>query len=271
MAISQSELNSLLGNMKKKGTKGTIKHKPLSATTEKKVVKCPIIDDQPFDAIKRAGEVEKIVMEGNKRLFYKFRYQRFYGGIATADAIGCNLLCKYCWNYQRNHDLTFDPSARLFSPKEISSKLESIAGNKTNMARISGCEPFLGHASARHLADIIKMTDLDFVIETNGVMLGAMPELLNHLEGARNFTIRMSLKAKNGLQFEKVTGANSWGYYYQLKAIEEIRKKYIPYKIAYMPQFINYQEIELPGYLEEENMRYYEGTKARLIKAGLKK
>ena len=56
----------------------------------------------PFDPIQRSREVEQIVMYDDKRMYYRFRFANFYGGIVTADAIGCNLLCAYCWNYSRN-------------------------------------------------------------------------------------------------------------------------------------------------------------------------
>jgi uncharacterized Fe-S cluster-containing radical SAM superfamily protein len=52
---------------------------------------------KPFDAFERASEVEKIVMEGSQRKYYRFRSSRHYGGIVTADAVGCNILCAYCW------------------------------------------------------------------------------------------------------------------------------------------------------------------------------
>lgn len=41
-----------------------------------------------FDPLKRAAEVESIVMQGDKRLYYRFRPAPYYGGIATGDAGG---------------------------------------------------------------------------------------------------------------------------------------------------------------------------------------
>lgn len=58
----------------------------------------------PFDPILRAREVESLVMKGNARRYYRFRYALYYGGIVTADAVGCNLLCAYCWNYFKNEN-----------------------------------------------------------------------------------------------------------------------------------------------------------------------
>jgi uncharacterized Fe-S cluster-containing radical SAM superfamily protein len=50
----------------------------------------------PFDPIQRSKEVESLVIQGDKRCYYRFRFAKFYGGIVTAHATGCNLLCAYC-------------------------------------------------------------------------------------------------------------------------------------------------------------------------------
>ena len=50
---------------------------------------------KPFDPFERALEIEKMVMDGRRRKCYRFRYSRHYGGIVTADAVGCNILCAY--------------------------------------------------------------------------------------------------------------------------------------------------------------------------------
>ena len=49
--------------------------------------------DFPFDPVERAEEVERLVLKDEKRLYYRFRAAPYYGGIATADAIGCSFLC----------------------------------------------------------------------------------------------------------------------------------------------------------------------------------
>jgi uncharacterized Fe-S cluster-containing radical SAM superfamily protein len=33
----------------------------------------------------------EVICKGNKRKYYRFRAGRFYGGIATADCMGCNM------------------------------------------------------------------------------------------------------------------------------------------------------------------------------------
>ena len=48
--------------------------------------------DIPFDPIKRAAEIESMVMRDNRRLYYRFRSSRYYGGVVTADTIGCKVI-----------------------------------------------------------------------------------------------------------------------------------------------------------------------------------
>ena len=225
-----------------------------------------------FDPIERSIAVEAIVMRGDKRLYDadKFRYQRFYGGIATAGSRGCSLRCLFCWNYDRNENPA--GAGTFYSPQEVRGRLERIASrNDTDIARISGSENFLGMRSARHLYEVMNGSELSYVVETNGIFLGYMPEILDLLKPLKNFRIRLSYKAQNGLRWEKLTGSNAYGFAYQQKAIREIQARHIPLKVAFMPQFVNPVEIDVSGYaLEEENMKYYSGVKARLDNAGIK-
>lgn len=224
-----------------------------------------------FDALQQSVEMEQIVMRGNRRLYDadKFRYQDFYGGIATCGAKACNLKCRACWNFTRNEHP--EQGGTFYSPSEVAARLEKLAKGKTDTARISGAENFLGLKSARHLYEVIDGSDLFFVVETNAVVIGAMPQILDEFKKLNNFRLRVSIKATNGLMWEKFTGSNSWGFYYQQKAIKEIQARHIPLKVAFMPQFVDANKIDVSGYiLEEENMRYYPGVKARLDEVGLK-
>ena len=104
----------------------------------------------PFDPIKRSHDVEQIVMQGDKRMYYRFRYARFYGGVVTADAVGCCLSCAYCWNYDKNEQP--EGKGKFYSPSQVAKKLVDLSSkNGCTTFRISGCEPFLGKASRDHL------------------------------------------------------------------------------------------------------------------------
>jgi uncharacterized Fe-S cluster-containing radical SAM superfamily protein len=44
-----------------------------------------------YDPVRKAQETAELVCGGDLRAFYRFRPARFYGGIATADCLGCCL------------------------------------------------------------------------------------------------------------------------------------------------------------------------------------
>lgn len=81
-----------------------------------------------FNPIKKAEEVEKVVMKDLERKYYRFRYAGYYGGIATADTIGCCFLCAYCWNYLRN--LKPKNFGEFYSPEEVGKKILEIVEKK---------------------------------------------------------------------------------------------------------------------------------------------
>jgi uncharacterized Fe-S cluster-containing radical SAM superfamily protein len=45
---------------------------------------------QSSHPIQRSIEIKQLVMQGDKRCYYRFRYAKFHVGIVTADAVGCN-------------------------------------------------------------------------------------------------------------------------------------------------------------------------------------
>ncbi|HQJ23174.1 MAG TPA: radical SAM protein [Rectinema sp.] len=221
----------------------------------------------PFDTIQHSNEVEKLVMQGDKRRYYRFRYAKFYGGIITADAVGCNLLCAYCWNYSRNLDQS--RYGEFYSPPEVAGKLLELSEKKRcSKFRISGAEPILGKASALHLADVISLVDGSFVIETNGVMLGADSTLIEILRPLPHIHVRLCVKAHDGADFEKITGAKAEGFSYQLKAAEALRKARMHYTIAVMTPFVNPRKLSL-GVSEVEDLILYKSTKKYMEERGL--
>ena len=220
----------------------------------------------PFDPMQRSREVEQIVMQGNMRLYYRFRFAKFYGGIVTADAIGCNLLCAYCWNYSRN----MDPSRfrEYYSPSEVADRLLMLSKKHgCDQFRISGAEPILGETSALHLAEVIRQVAGRFIIETNGVMLGAESSIINILETLSDIHVRLCVKAHNGPDFEKITGAKAEGFDYQLLAIERLRKASINCSIAMMAPFVDPNK--LPCHVHEiEDLILYKSTEKNLRQRG---
>jgi len=51
-----------------------------------------------YDPIALAEFTKRIVERDGSRKYYRFRGGKWYGGIATADCVGCNLRCIFCWS-----------------------------------------------------------------------------------------------------------------------------------------------------------------------------
>lgn len=213
----------------------------------------------PFDPIKRAREVEKTVMKGNSRLYYRFRPAPYYGGIATADAMGCSFLCAYCWNYNRN--LNPKQFGKFYSPEAVSSNLLRIADKKSiNLFRITGSEPILGEVSFKHLIEVIKeifkkKAWYKFVIETNGLVLGYRNDLIKYLKFP-NLRVRIAIKGVDEKSFESITGAKKDFFLYPIKAIKELQKGHIKTWPAVMEDLFMDSEIEsLRDILRKEDIK----------------
>jgi uncharacterized Fe-S cluster-containing radical SAM superfamily protein len=213
----------------------------------------------PFDPVQRSEEAEKVVMKGGMRLYYKFRAAPYYGGIATADAVGCSFLCAYCWNYARNEN----PSrfGRLHSPEEVAGNLLRIARRRSyKLFRITGSEPVLGEDSFRHLLEVIKIIFREeprsrFVMETNGLMLGLNPELGEKLQ-FENLLVRIALKGTDPLSFEKITGAKKDFFSYTLLALKNLERLKVRAWPALMEDLFSEAEIKnLRDMLSESGVR----------------
>ncbi len=213
----------------------------------------------PFNPIKRASKVEKIVMKENSRLYYKFRPAPYYGGIATADAIGCSFLCAYCWNYNRN--LNPERFGKFYSPEAVSSNLLRIADKKSfSLFRITGSEPILGEVSFKHLIEVIKeifkkKAWSKFVIETNGLILGHRNDLIKYLKFP-NLRVRVAIKGVDEKSFESITGAKKDFFLYPIKAVKELQKGNIKAWPAVMKDLFKDSEIEsLKDILKKEGIK----------------
>ena len=195
----------------------------------------------PFDPIRRSEEIESLVMRGDRRLYYRFRSSGHYGGVVTADTVGCNLLCACCWNYRRNEN----PSKGEFcSADEVTLRLRTEAG-RTGIRnfRISGAEPILGERSARHLAGVLRAFPGRFIVETNGIILGYSPALLDLLLPHDPY-IRLTIKGDSPERFEEITGAAGTAIQFQMKALHELRKRGGTCRMAAMVGAVDSRRLE---------------------------
>lgn len=182
----------------------------------------------PFDPARRSRQVEAQVMSGNRRKYYRFRAAGFYGGIVTADAVGCSFLCAYCWNYGRN--LNPEKEGHFFSPEQVVSKLLDLARkNGLRQLRISGAEPILGESSFSHLLEILGLSseqapDFRFILETNGFVLGRSKTFARSLSRFNNLVVRVCLKATDREKFELITGASRDYFFQPVQALFNLRE-----------------------------------------------
>ena len=174
-----------------------------------------------YDPLKLSKRVEKLVtkeINGKAyRKYYRFRPARFYGGIASADCVGCNLRCVYCWS---NDPAREGMIGQFYSPEEVSGRLIRIADKYGfKRVRITGNEPTI---SKKHLIQVLENipSRITFILETNGILIGNDESYARELSEFDNLHVRVSLKGCNEEEFSKLTGAKPEAFRLQLKALE---------------------------------------------------
>lgn len=175
-----------------------------------------------FDSIKLSKETEKIVCQDLKRKYYRFRKAKFYGGICTADCVGCNLRCTYCW--ARKIVLNPQKSGEFISPEGVVGKLVKCSRRTGyKLMRISGNEPTI---CKKHLIRVLEIlpSKYDFILETNGILIGYDDSFAKELSRFKNLHVRVCLKGVDEESFSKITGAEEKAFGYQLKALENLLK-----------------------------------------------
>lgn len=214
----------------------------------------------PFDPLHRARQIEGQVMSGNRRKYYRFRVAGFYGGIVTADAVGCSFLCAYCWNYQRN--LNPEKEGQFFSPEEVVDKLLFLARQKRlRQMRISGAEPVLGDSSFDHLLEILKIVaekapDFRFILETNGLILGQSRKFARSLSEFNNLLVRVCLKATDREKFQLITGASRDYFFLPVQALLYLKEYGVKAWPALMADLFGEQEIaRFRAFLQASSIR----------------
>lgn len=166
--------------------------------------------------------MEKQVTRGSARKYYRFRGGRWYGGIATADCVGCNLRCVFCWGSHARDN--FAKVGTFFEPEEVYARLVQIAERRGyNLLRISGNEPTL---TWQHLLRVLELLEEDgrfhFVLETNGITLGSDKGKARELSKFSRVHVRVSLKGTSEEEFHVLTGARPEFYAVQLNALKNL-------------------------------------------------
>lgn len=232
-----------------------------------------------IDALDHAEKLKELVASGEKRKYYRFRPAAFYGGIATADCVGCCLRCLFCWSWH----IVVQPEkvGRFYSPEEVVRNLTSIVRKKGfHQIRISGNEPTLHRSHLLRVLELIPR-EIHFILETNGILIGHDPSYAKDLSIFPNLYVRVSLKGASPEDFTRLTMAKPEGFEWQLKALENLVEAGVDCFPAVMADFSSPEEIDRlrqrlkeirPDFheFEEEELILYPFVVDHIQKAGLR-
>lgn len=257
MSANQVSIDQMIANMKKKPAK--------PASQEE--AKLPTLN-MPFDPVQRARDVEKIVMQGDKRRYYRFRYQAKWWAPVVADSVGCCLGCAYCWNHTRNQAM----KGTFMDASEVAVKMDAIGYMHDSGAyRTGGCEPILGEASLNHFIELLHQCRgaNKFLLESNGMMLGYHPEWIDMLLPFRDILkYRVSAKADSPEMFERISGADRRYFGVPFEGLRYAQRLGFDCELAYMPEFSDPRKLKKNakwnGEMDGENLKLYPGVKDRL-------
>lgn len=186
-----------------------------------------------FDPLELAAETERIVCSGDARRYTRFTGNRFYGGISTGYTVGCNLRCVYCWvgeGRDRPHG-----AGKLCSADDAATKLISTARRKGyELARVSGGEPTIGWSHLTRILEEMEGSGISFILETNGILLGADPSRAADLARFECVHVRVALKGADPGGFEARTGAMGRFFELPFAAIENLARAGVSYHVAAM-------------------------------------
>jgi uncharacterized Fe-S cluster-containing radical SAM superfamily protein len=238
-----------------------------------------------YDAVARHEAIEKLVVrevgDAQERKYWRFRAGRWYGGIVTADAVGCGLICKYCWVSDK---VMFKPATvgKFYTAKDAVKNLMSIAEKQgLRQLRVSGGEPTIGKQHLLELLNSLRGKGCMFILETNGILIGNDPEYAKALSGYPFLHVRVSLKGCNEKEFATLTDAKPEGFNLQLKALENLISAHIECHPAVMTSFSPKESIrelnkrlkainpQLSRDLEIEELILYPSVEKRIEKHGL--
>jgi len=247
--------------------------------------RCLVPHFRPFDPVELAKRTEEIVCRGDRRKYTKFYCTGVYGGIATGYTCGCCLRCVFCWvDWSRDFP---EQHGSFFSPDQAFSQLSRVARKAgVSQLRISGAEPTL---SKGHLLALLERVEHSpfrlFILETNGILLGADPEYARQIARFKKVHTRVSLKAGTPEAFTRKTGASAESFELPFQAIVSLLGAGASFHVAAMSadtRIVSDAERQslldrlaaihpaLVRHLEEEVVDPYPTTLERLRHAGIK-
>ncbi len=188
-----------------------------------------------IDLFTETKRIQRLVCKNGARKYYRFRKAHFYGGVASADCIGCMLDCVFCWSQKPRKNP--ESSGCFYTSRQVADKLISIARhNHYSKVRVTGNEPTL---CKDHLLKIINQipTNLLFILETNGILLDE--NYVKSLAKFSNIHVRVSLKGGTPALFSQITDRPSEYFDLQLHSLMALLKHKVSCHPAVMLDFLN--------------------------------
>ena len=188
----------------------------------------------PFDPVELARRTEEIVCRGDSRKYTKFYCTGVYGGIATGYTCGCCLRCMFCWvDWSRDFPEKY---GNFRSPAEAFGELSRVARKRrVNKLRISGAEPTLGKSHLLGLLEKVENSPFRlFILETNGILIGADPDYARQIARFKKVHTRVSLKAGTPEAFMRKTGAIAESFELPFKGIINLLEAGASFHVAAM-------------------------------------
>ncbi len=116
-----------------------------------------------------------------------------------------------------------------------------------------------------------------FVLETNGIKLGEDETYIDELSKCHNVHVRLSFKTGTPDNFELITNRPKEWFELQLKAVEHLYHKNVPFHIAIVKDYAHEYLIdrlhciapELIAEIEYENLKIYSHIRRRMKERGL--
>jgi len=239
-----------------------------------------------YDPVKRHQAIEKLVVKegprGLEKAYWRFRADRWYGGIATADYSGCGLLCKFCWV---RDNMLYRPGegGQFHRPEQVVRNLVSIARKKGfTQLRTSGGEPTIGREHLLQVLRGLRGLGMSFILETNGILLGHEADYVEAFAEFPFLHVRVSIKGCTPEDFSKLTGAEPDGFKLQLEALRRLVNAGVSCHPSVMASFSTGEDMgrireslraidpRLRDELEVEELILYPHVLRRLDRYGLK-
>lgn len=202
------------------------------------------IKNSVIDPLELARATEQIVVRNFARKYYRLaRPARWYGGIATADVVGCNLRCAFCWSGKPRDEP--ERCGKFYTPEQVFQALHCCAQRYAyRQLRLSGNEPTIGRQHLLALLELVEQEGYAFILETNGILIGNDSSYAKQLSKFSCLHVRVSLKGTTEAEFAKLTSARPECFQLQLKALQHLLDAGVACHAAVMLSFSTKQTHE---------------------------